>query len=68
MRTTTTFILAASLLLCACKKNSDDNTHLKEDRIALLVNKKWQMTEDFYWQRTDYYAMAGHRPEASQCH
>ena len=50
------FFLAVTLLLSGCKKNSGSDSadvSLKEERIQLLVNKKWQMTSDFYYQMGD---------------
>ena len=46
--------LAITLFLFGCKKDSDsDDVSLREDRIQLLINKKWQMTSDFYYQTSD---------------
>lgn len=54
MQTKLCLILAVTLLSFACKKNSNsDDISLKEERIELLINKKWQMTSDFYWQKSD---------------
>jgi hypothetical protein len=54
MQTKFCFILAVTILLFGCKKNStSDDASLKEERIGLLVNKKWQTTSDFYYQTGD---------------
>jgi hypothetical protein len=47
-------IAAIAILLLSCNKSADEDVSLKEERIELLVNKKWQLTSDFYYQEADY--------------
>ena len=48
MQTKLCLALAVVIMLASCKKNSDDVLS-KEQKIQLLINKKWQMTSDAYY-------------------
>ena len=45
-------IVAFALCVISCTKSSDSPS-MREQRIELLVNKKWQLTSDFYYQQSD---------------
>ena len=50
MKTKLFVVLAVIFMLAGCKKNSNSgDVLLKEQRIQLLINKKWQMTSDAYY-------------------